>query len=74
MHSMPTTRERSGRSTLTPETRDAILRLKYETPEDAHIPGIRYYMAVLRDGVRTREEFEAWLAATPAEGIIEWMP
>lgn len=59
---------------LTPETRNAILRLKYETPEELHIPGIRYYMAVLRDGVRTREEFEAWLATNPAEGIIEWMP
>ena len=29
---------------------------------------------VLRDGVRTREEFAAWLAAHPAGGIVTWMP
>ena len=59
---------------LTPETRDAILRLKYETPEDAHIPGIRYYMAVLRDGVRTYDAFAEWRRTHPLTGIVEWMP
>ena len=59
---------------LTPETRNAILRLKYETPDDSKIPGIAYYMAVLRDGVRTWPQFEAWLATHPLDGIIEWMP
>ena len=37
---------------LTPETREAILRLKYETPDGAKIPGIAYYKAVLADGVQ----------------------
>ena len=46
---------------LTPETRDAILRLKYLTPDAEHIPGIAYYHAVLADGVRTWSEFTAWL-------------
>lgn len=59
---------------LTDETRLTILRLKYETPLAEKIPGIRYYEAVLRDGVRTREEFAAWLAAHPAGGIVTWMP
>ena len=59
---------------LTPETRDAILRLKYETPDERKIPGIAYYMAVLRDGVRTWPQFETWLATHPLDGIIEWMP
>ena len=59
---------------LTPETRDAILRLKYETPAERKIPGIAYYMAVLRDGVRTRPQLETWLATHPLEGIVEWMP
>lgn len=59
---------------LTPETRDAILRLKYEMPEERRTPGIAYYMAVLRDGVRTRTEFETWLAAHPLTGIVTWMP
>ena len=59
---------------LTDETRRAVLRLKYETPDERKIPGIAYYMAVLRDGVRTWPQFETWLAAHPLDGIIEWMP
>ena len=61
-------------ATLTDETRLAILRLKFETPATEHVPGIAYCMAVLRDGVRTRSEFEAWRAAHPLTGIAEWMP
>lgn len=59
---------------LTDPTREAILRLKYETPETEKIMGIEYYQAVLRDGVRTYAEFEAWRAANPVTGILEWMP
>lgn len=59
---------------LTEETRHAILRLKYETPDERKIPGIAYYMAVLRDGVRTWPQFEAWLATHPLDGIVEWTP
>lgn len=59
---------------LTPETREAILRLKYETPDTEKIPGIAYYRAVLADGVRSYAEFTAWLRAHPVEGIVEWMP
>ena len=59
---------------LTPETREAILRLKYETPDEEKIPGIAYYRAVLAEGVRSYAEFAAWLREHPVEGIIEWMP
>lgn len=59
---------------LTPETRDAILRLKFETPESEQIMGIEYYMAVLRDGVRTYPDFMSWRRSHPADGVIEWMP
>ena len=59
---------------LTDQTRETILRLKYETPETEKIMGIEYYQAVLRDGVRTYAEFEAWRVANPVEGILEWMP
>ena len=38
------------------------------------IMGIEYYQAVLRDGVGTYTEFEAWRAAHPVTGILEWMP
>ncbi len=59
---------------LTPETREAILRLKWETPDGEKIPGIAYYRAVLEDGVRSYPEFTTWLREHPAEGIVEWMP
>ncbi|MDD3107924.1 MAG: phosphoglycerate mutase family protein, partial [Alistipes sp.] len=45
---------------LTAQSRAAILRLKYETPEQEKISGVEYYQAVLRDGVRSYAEFEAW--------------
>lgn len=59
---------------LTPETREAILRLKYETLDGAKIPGIAYYKAVLADGVRSHAEFTAWLQEHPVEGIVTWIP
>ena len=59
---------------LTDRTRETILRLKYETPEAEKIMGIEYYQAVLRDGVGTYAEFEAWRAAHPVTGILEWIP
>ena len=63
---------------LTPETRDAILRLKYLTPDSEHIPGIAYYRAVLADGVRTWPEFTAWLrerhTSAPSPMIDLWCP
>ena len=59
---------------LTPETRRTILQLKWETPDDEHIPGIAYYMAVLRDGVRSMPAFRSWLHEHPLTGIVEWIP
>ena len=59
---------------LTDDTRRAILQIKYDTPGTVKIMGIEYYQAVLRDGVRTYAEFEAWRAANPVTGILEWMP
>lgn len=59
---------------LTDETRQAILRLKSETSDTEKIIGIAYYQAVLRDGIRTYTEFEAWRKRNPVEGVIEWMP
>ncbi len=59
---------------LTDERREAILRLKFETPDELKIMGIEYYQAVIQDGIRTWDEFEAWRATHPAEGIVEWMP
>lgn len=59
---------------LTAETREAILRLKWETPDARKIPGIVYYRAVLEGRVRNYPEFITWLREHPAEGIVKWMP
>ena len=59
---------------LTAETREAILRLKYETPEVEKIPGIVYCRAVLEGGVRDAAAFENWLETHHAEGIMKWIP
>lgn len=62
------------KAALTDETRLAILRLKHDTPESEHIPGVEYYMAVLRDGVRTMPEFRQWRKEHSCDGIMEWLP
>lgn len=59
---------------LTPATRRAILQLKYDTPDDVKIAGIEYYVAVLRDSVRTYDAFAEWRRTHPLTGIVEWMP
>lgn len=59
---------------LTEETRQAILKLKYDTPESVKIMGIEYYEAVLRDGVRTYPELVEWREKHPVAGVVEWMP
>lgn len=59
---------------LTNETRQAILKLKYETPDTAKIMGVEYYQAVIQDGVRTYAELEDWKKQHPATGVIEWIP
>ena len=60
--------------TLTPEMRQAVLRLKFETPDHEKISGVEIYRAVVQGGVRTRAELERWRAEHPLTGISEWMP
>lgn len=59
---------------LTDETRNTILRLKWETPEEEKIAGIEYYQAVIRDGVRDYDSFMKWRMGHPLTGVVEWMP
>lgn len=59
---------------LTDETKQAIMKLKYDTPETDQIMGIEYYQAVIRDGVRSYSELKAWQQLHPVTGVIEWMP
>ncbi|MFA6716176.1 MAG: hypothetical protein WC082_07005 [Victivallales bacterium] len=59
---------------LTPEIKRAILELKNKTPESENIMGIEYYQAVIRDGVRSWDEFSTWRSSHPVAGIVEWRP
>ncbi len=59
---------------LTPETRQAVLQLKYDTPDNEKIMGIEYYVAVFRDGIRDYDAFAAWRKAHPFDEISMWAP
>lgn len=59
---------------LTPETREAILRLKYETPDTEKIIGVEYYQAVIRDDIRNYTDFTIWRKQHPVTGIVKWIP
>ena len=59
---------------LTPETKAAILEIKSRRTPEVEIMGIEIYQAVIRDGVRTFEEFRQWQEEHPNPGIVDWMP
>lgn len=57
---------------LTEQTRRAILEIKKAQAGQAHISGIWIYAAVLRDGVRTPQEFATWYAKQDTNQILHW--
>jgi hypothetical protein len=59
---------------LTPESRQAILKIKYSIPKNQKVMSIEVYQAVLRDGVRDCAEFMEWKKRTQPQEVIEWMP
>ena len=59
---------------LTEETRRAILAIKYEIPPDSTIMGIEVCQAVLRDGIRSYNEFIKWRKQVDYESLMRWMP
>lgn len=58
----------------TPEQKETILQLKYETPDHEKIAGIEYCRAVMQGGVRTYPELIKWRRKNPVSGILEWLP
>lgn len=62
------------KATLTDEQRDAILRLKHETPDDETIHGVEYYQAVIEDGISTLDELRRWVNVNRNPGGCYWMP
>lgn len=61
-------------SHLTPEIRQAILRIKYDVPEGVQIPGIEIYHAVFTGGIRSYTELESWRRSNPLTDSLSWMP
>jgi hypothetical protein len=58
---------------LTPETRCVILEIKEAIPGD-EAPGIDIYRAVLKGGVRSPEEYRAWIAEHRMGRMQMWLP
>ncbi len=59
---------------LSPELRNTILSLKFETPDDEEIHGVEYYEGVISDGVRTLPELRKWLKTRRSKPFYYWMP
>lgn len=59
---------------ITPEQRDAILRLKYLTPDGEEIHGVEYYQAVMESGVATMGQMRRWIKDNRKPGGSYWMP
>ena len=59
---------------LTPETREAILTIKYAIPVEKKVKGIEVYRAVIAGGVRDERSFWEWRQDHAEDGIITWMP
>lgn len=59
---------------MTPEQKDTILRLKFETPENKDYHGVEYYEAVIADGVKTMQEFDSWVTEHRKKNPYYWIP
>lgn len=61
------------KNALTPQTKRAVLEIKAAlAARGGHIGGIWIYQAVLKKGVRTPKEFDAWYARQDTNRILEW--
>lgn len=59
---------------LTPETKEAILRIKYDMPADKKAMGIEVYYAAFALGIRNYVDFEQWRKSNPAVDYLGWTP
>ncbi|MDE6116946.1 MAG: phosphoglycerate mutase family protein [Duncaniella sp.] len=60
--------------TATDEQHEAILRLKFSTPDDTSIHGVEYYEAVIADGVRSMAELTDWVKNHRQKAPYYWIP
>lgn len=59
---------------LSPEQRNTILSLKYDTHDDEKIHGVEYYQAVIEGKVKTLPELREWIKIHPQTEGNYWMP
>ena len=59
---------------MTPEQREIILSLKFDSSEDCGYHGVEYYEAVIADGVSTIEELSDWVTEHRKKPPYYWMP
>lgn len=59
---------------MTPDQRETILRLKFETPQDKDFHGVEYYEAVIADGIERFEDFEEWVLKHRKKPRYYWIP
>ncbi len=59
---------------LTPEIKETILEMKYNTPENEEIHGVEYYEAVIADGVTNLPDLREWLNVRRSKPFYYWMP
>lgn len=61
-------------SVMTPEQKDIILGLKFETAAGKDYHGVEYYEAVIADGVNTMSDFEKWVENHRSKSPYYWIP
>lgn len=59
---------------MTPQQRDTILRLKFETPEGKDYHGVEYYEAVIANGITDMPGFEDWVSEHRKKASCYWIP
>lgn len=59
---------------MTPEQKETILRLKFETPAEYDFHGVEYYEAVIADGVTTIETLKEWVDRRRSKPAYYWIP
>lgn len=59
---------------LTPNMKETILRLKFETPSNKDYHGVEYYEAVIADGIDSMADFEKWVIEHRKKPAYYWIP
>lgn len=62
------------KAVMTPEQRNLILKLKFETTPGCDFHGVEYYEAVIADGVKNIEELKEWVTAHRLKAPYYWIP